>query len=270
MTQLFISHSHADLACVEQIRADLEAAGYAVWKDTQSILPGSPSYVRALEAGVRGSAGLIVTWSVAAAASEWVERELLYAQRLLKPIYPVQLDETPPGMLLVATQYIHCPPPCTEAVRQLLPALPPLDADGELAQAAQLLAHPYIRDQQEGIRRAEALLGQGRYREQLLAMLEDAARGALYDAVREEARRVLEDERQKTAPVLSADQARHIFSVRCPHGHITHFDRRQVCGSSGYVRRLARRGGHALDDVLLKCGTCHEEMSVPVDCEGYR
>ena len=52
MTQIFISHSHADVASADRIRTDLEAAGYTVWKDVQSIPPGSSSYVRAIEAGI--------------------------------------------------------------------------------------------------------------------------------------------------------------------------------------------------------------------------
>src|SRR5437773_2050929 len=115
MTQIFISHSHQDVTAADQIRRDLEAAGYTVWKDTQNIKPGDASYVRAIEAGIRGSAATVVCWTRHAEESEWVERELLYSQQVKKPIYPVMIDDTPPGILLVAVQSVHCGP--AEAVQ---------------------------------------------------------------------------------------------------------------------------------------------------------
>lgn len=80
MSQIFISYSHDDDACADQIRQDLEAAGYPVWKDTQNVSPGSPSYVKAIERGILGSLATVVLWSKSAAESEWVEAEILYTK----------------------------------------------------------------------------------------------------------------------------------------------------------------------------------------------
>ena len=270
-TQIFISHSHDDVACADRIREGLEAAGYAVWKDTQSITPGSPSYVRAIENGIRGSAATIVVWSASAAVSEWVEREILFSQQLQKPIYPVVIDGTEPSIILIAVQSVTSAPPCADAVALLLPHLPPPDSDDELMTVAALLAHEHIKVRKEGIARAARLLAAGQHREPILALLEDIARKDLISGVRESARRVLDAERQKNTPPARPDESRHIFGARCPNGHITYFDRRRVCPDSGtFVRQIVHRGGTELDEIYLKCETCGCEFSVPVDCEGYK
>ena len=271
MTQLFLSHSHADLACAERIRADLEAAGYEVWKDTQSIAPGSPSWVRAIDTGIRGSAGIIVVWSANAANSEWVERELLFAQQLKKMIYPVICDGTEPGLLLVAAQYINSPSPCNNAAAQLLPHLPPAASEDDLQRAARLMSHPHIRERKAGIALAETLLKARQHREEVLALLEDLVKSELMMTVREEAERVMREEQMRDKPPQREDESRHIIQVRCPNGHISDFDKRRICPPSGTVKRSAvTRGGKELDELYLKCTTCGEEMIVPVDCEGYR
>jgi len=271
MTQLFLSHSHTDLACAERIRADLEAAGYEVWKDTQSIAPGSPSWVRAIDSGVRGSAGIIVVWSAHAAASEWVEREILFAQRLKKTIYPVICDGTEPGLLLVAAQYIDSASPCLNAVNQLLPHLPPVSTEDKFQETSRLLGHSFIRERQKGIGQAEELLKAGNHRAELLALLEELAQSDQYMIVREDAGRVLGEDTKRNQSPQRDDESRHIFPVRCPNGHVSDFDKRRVCRNDGTVKRLTvRRAGKELDEIYLKCAACGEQMIVPVDCEDYR
>jgi hypothetical protein len=271
MTQIFISHSHDDVACAERIRQDLEVAGYAVWKDTQNIAPGSVSYVRAIEGGIRGSAATIVLWSATAATSEWVEREVLFSQQLQKPIYPVFIDQTPPGVLLVAAQNVRSAPPCADAVGQLLSALPPLDRDKELLEALQLLSHPHIRQQKEGVQKAAEFLKAGKYREPVLAALEDIVRKGLYQTVRDAAQGVIDAEKPKESATAASPDSRHMIAARCPKGHISYFDKRRICPDQGTIKRvIATRGDTKLDDIYLKCAECGEEMIVPVDCEGYR
>lgn len=73
--------------------------------------------------------------------------------------------------------------------------------------------------------------------------------------------------------IQTADDAGHIFSVRCPAGHVTYFDKRKVCPDSGtLVRRLVEQDDKELDELILKCGEdgCSREIVVRVDCEGYK
>lgn len=272
-TQLFLSHSHADLMCAEQIRADLTKAGYTVWKDVQSIPPGAPSYVRAIENGIRGSAATVVVWSASAAQSEWVEREVLFTLGLQKPLFPVVIDGTPLGILLVNVQAVECAADGKGAVDALKPGLPPLTPN-ELSAVEALLAHDYIRERRKGIEQAAKLLEQGKYRERLMALLEELARNAHETTILQDAaKRVLENEWKKDAPPGSGtnSDSRHMIGARCKNGHVTYFDRRVICPDGGtFQRSVLRRGDKTLDDIRLKCDTCGEFMIIPVDCEGYR
>ena len=59
----------------------------------------------------------------------------------------------------------------------------------------------------------------------------------------------------------------HIFGVKCHEcGHVSYFDKREVCGSSGIV---PRRDDEGTDTLQLKCAGCGAELVVQVDCEGY-
>jgi hypothetical protein len=67
------------------------------------------------------------------------------------------------------------------------------------------------------------------------------------------------------------ENAEHIFPVRCSKGHISYFDKRRVCTANATIIRTYKDAhGVTLDDLLLKCTTCGEEMVASVSCEGYR
>lgn len=273
MTQIFISHAHEDSPCAEQIRHDLEAEGYVVWKDAQSLPPGSASYPRAIANGIRGSAAVVVVWSASAAPSEWVEREVLVAQRLRKPIFPVMTDDTDLPITLVNVQAIRSPAPCTDAVSHLRPHLPAPSADELFDALLAELSHEYIRVRQEGIARAEELARKEPYGEQVLALLEDLAHNDLIGIVRDDARAALDRlNPQPPAGLPGSPDSRHIFGARCRNGHVSYFDRREVCPASGSVirRRTVMRGGAEIDELILKCRECGEELTAHVDCAGYK
>jgi predicted enzyme related to lactoylglutathione lyase len=157
-------------------------------------------------------------------------------------------------------------------VARLRPHLPPPNGDDPLLALAEDLAHRFIRRRKAGLRRAAELLGDARYREPLLALLEDLAREDPVEGVRQMARQVL-DAQAAAAPddAIRGGASRHVFGIRCPNGHVTYFDKRRVCPDCGtLVRRVVRRGGLALDELALECEECGCEMVVTVDCEGYK
>lgn len=181
------------------------------------------------------------------------------------------LDDTPPGILLVAAQYLQAKPACRETVKELLPHLPPRDEEPDLREAEVLLAHPYIRERKKGLALIENLLAEGKYHERLLAILEGLVERDESIQVRDISQRLLEAEAKKTAPPPLPEGSRHTFSVRCPNGHTHWFDKRRVCPDDGTLKRSrSTRGGKVLDDIYLKCPECGTEIIVPVDCEGYR
>ena len=60
------------------------------------------------------------------------------------------------------------------------------------------------------------------------------------------------------------------FQVECQNGHINTFDKYEVCNRSDTVVRGDGRKRLPIEELLLKCKTCGKEMSVEIDCGGYR
>ena len=270
MSKIFISHSHHDITCAEQLRLDLENAGYTPWKDSESISPGEPSFARAIEAGIRSCVATIVIWSKNAANSEWVERELLYSQRLKKTIYPIMLDDTPLSILIIGVQGVKSNSSCSKAILDLLKYLPPSDSTDELQSVFDLISHPHVKMRKEGIRIATELIRSGKFKNELFAILTEVVNHDLINSVKTEAKKTL-DLFNTQNDLSELEQSPHKFGVRCSQGHISYFDRRIICPNSGVVKRSTQnRAGKRLDDIYLKCINCGEEMVVPVDCENYK
>src|SRR5207237_127526 len=125
MTTIFVSHAKEDAACVEAIRQGLETRGYSVWREPPTLSLKSLQYSRTMENALLGSAALVLLWSSSAAGSQWVERHILLAQRLKKPLLPIVLDGTDLPTTLIVETILTGKPSCDDAVAQLLPHLPP-------------------------------------------------------------------------------------------------------------------------------------------------
>ncbi len=265
MTTIFLSYESSDSACADQLRQGLEAVGYSVWREPDYPTPGDSSYPYMVENAILGSAAVVVLWSHGAASFAWVKRHILIAQRFFKPLFPVRLDEASlPSTLLIET--LSGEEPCSDVIAQLLPRLSAPDNSDALLALGEQAAHHYSHVRKEAIDQAAEMLRRGEHREETLAILEYLARNDLMDGVREKARSVLKEAtQQKTAspPVhMRPQDMRHLFDVRCQNGHITPFDRREVCSH----RKKIMRG---LDELVLTCPTCGVKMAVDVDCEGY-
>src|SRR6266702_7049099 len=132
MTQIFVSHASNDAECAEQLRQGLETKGYSVWREPTSLSMESLLYPRTIENVILGTAAVLLVWSSSAAPSEWVERHILFAQRLKKLIVPVVIDGTglPPTLIVetVITSQVHC----ANVVKQLPPEFPQPDSTDSL------------------------------------------------------------------------------------------------------------------------------------------
>ncbi|MBP1466197.1 toll/interleukin-1 receptor domain-containing protein [Candidatus Chloroploca sp. M-50] len=269
MAQLFLIATPADATCTDALRDLLTAQGYGIWSLPAHLDSGSASYPSALERGIRGSAALVLIWSAAAAGDEWVERMVRYGQQLKKPVITLARDATPLPITLVDAPGLRENGDLAAAVTRLVPLLPPPEQDDLLLA---LLSHEYIREQKRGIAEAVTLIQRGERREELLAMLEDLARHSLYNTVAAEAQQALASLSGQPAPEAPPAASRHTFGVRCPKGHVSWYDKREVCPASGTIpRSTVRKAGQDLDELLLPCRTagCTETVVVRVDCEGY-
>jgi hypothetical protein len=269
MTTVFVSHTQEDTMCVESIRQELEAKGYSVWREPTSLRMESILYPRTIENDLLRSAAIVLIWSSSAAQSEWVERHILFAQRLKKLIMPVVIDGTGLPTTLIVDTVIIGQVPCADVVTQLPPDFPSPNSTDPLTVLSERAAHEFIRERKAAIDQAADMLQRGEHREEVLALLEYLAQNDLMMGARDKAQEVLEaDVRRGQTPAFRSDESRHIIGVRCKNGHITYFDKRRICNDKVNVIRVMR-AGLELDQRDLTCGQCGAEMSVRVDCRGY-
>jgi len=85
----FISYSREDISHQRRVVAELRERGINAWVDTENLIPGSPEWEREIERSIRGAAGFIVLLSPNSNNSEWVRREISFAEQNAKRIFPV-------------------------------------------------------------------------------------------------------------------------------------------------------------------------------------
>lgn len=104
MSHIFISYSREDSDCVLKVARQLEAAGYPVWIDVESI-PGGNQWANDIARGISEAPVTLVFWSDSAAQSDYVRQEYEKAlqkqsqypqqQRLVIPVLLESLDDAP-------------------------------------------------------------------------------------------------------------------------------------------------------------------------------
>ena len=112
---VFLSYGRADAkGLADRLRADLHAAGYAVWQDTQEIKSGTPWHSE-IEAGLRSCQLVIALLSPHSVRSSTIAGsdysvcldEWSYAQfELRRPIIPVLAQACPPPLFLHRLDYV--------------------------------------------------------------------------------------------------------------------------------------------------------------------
>lgn len=88
----FMSYSRENLSLQRRIIAGLRERGVNVWVDVENLIPGSPAWEREIERSIRGAAGVVVLLSPEANNSEWVRREISFAEQNAKRIFPVLIQ----------------------------------------------------------------------------------------------------------------------------------------------------------------------------------
>jgi nucleotide-binding universal stress UspA family protein len=100
--RVFISYAREDQAYARELAADLRGRGFGVWMDDR--IDFGDRWWSTIVQAMRASAAVIVVMTPAAEASEWVEKEILLAQREKKPTFPLLLRGQ--GLaLLITVQY---------------------------------------------------------------------------------------------------------------------------------------------------------------------
>jgi|GEM_PF-3793980 len=124
MANLFISYSRKDSAFADRLYQRLQQAGHTVWMDRKS-LAGGQEWVKELEKNIPEADAVILLWSQQAASSDWVRREIEFADSQKKPIIPVTIDGTLPtdNIILQGKQVIRAQGRFNEAVLEINAAL---------------------------------------------------------------------------------------------------------------------------------------------------
>lgn len=95
---VYISYSHRDREIAERVHRDLTAAGIDVFRDVPHILPGM-NWQDAIENAIANAALVVALRSPAAAASDFVQRDIELAQANSVPILPVIVAGSPESVL---------------------------------------------------------------------------------------------------------------------------------------------------------------------------
>lgn len=90
MAHIFISYSKQDIEFTRYLKTLLEAEGYAVWVDEARLTP-SARWWKTIEQNIVTCSAFVVVMSPNAYESDWVEREILLAEKEKRPIIPVLL-----------------------------------------------------------------------------------------------------------------------------------------------------------------------------------
>jgi hypothetical protein len=91
---IFLSYSRRDSSAQGRILAWLRGQGFSVWVDNEGLEVGTPIWEVEIEKAIRGSRAVIVLLSPSANDSEWVRREISYAERNHKRIFPALIAGT--------------------------------------------------------------------------------------------------------------------------------------------------------------------------------
>jgi hypothetical protein len=94
MAHIFISYSKQNIDFIRYLRALLESEGFAVWVDEARLAP-SARWWKTIEENIETCSVFIVVMSSDAEESDWVEREILLAEKLKRPIFPILLNGDP-------------------------------------------------------------------------------------------------------------------------------------------------------------------------------
>lgn len=106
MKYVFVSYAHSDMARVSAWMEHLHEQGVAIWRDREQRRLGD-RWPKALGEAIAGARAVLLFWSAATSASEWVQVEWTTAQALRVPVLPVLLDDTPLPPSLSATQHVR-------------------------------------------------------------------------------------------------------------------------------------------------------------------
>jgi hypothetical protein len=108
-SHIFISYSRRDDESMRTITFFLRDKGFKVWVDNEKLIPGTSAWEEAIENAIKNASAVIVILSPESKNSEWVRREITYADQFQKRVFPVLIkgnEEESLPLRLVTRQYV--------------------------------------------------------------------------------------------------------------------------------------------------------------------
>ena len=90
MSHIFLSYSRRDQEYVKKLAKRTTKAGFEIWMDDR--IDFGSKWAFEIEKNINECAAFIVVMTTNSRQSDWVRKELLRAQRLDKPIFPILLE----------------------------------------------------------------------------------------------------------------------------------------------------------------------------------
>jgi hypothetical protein len=84
-----MSYSRRDEAVMRRIATFLREQGINVWVDNEELVPGTPIWEEEIEKAIISTGATVVLLSPDSKNSEWVRREISYADENGKRIFPI-------------------------------------------------------------------------------------------------------------------------------------------------------------------------------------
>ena len=104
--KIFVSYARADLDAIKPVVQTLKTHGYDVWTDIQGI-PGGARWLKHLEESITNCDIFMPMISTNFKASDWSNREILYALNLKKVIIPFFIEDTDTPLAIADLQAIE-------------------------------------------------------------------------------------------------------------------------------------------------------------------
>ncbi|RMG72887.1 MAG: toll/interleukin-1 receptor domain-containing protein [Chloroflexi bacterium] len=98
--KLFLSYSRKDKKFTEAIYRFLVKQGFDVWFDKENIY-GGEEWTEEIQQAIDACDAVVVIWSHNANQSDWVKREISYADSKNKLIIPIKIDDIDPGAYII-------------------------------------------------------------------------------------------------------------------------------------------------------------------------
>jgi hypothetical protein len=97
----FISYSRRNKEFVDRVASDLSKAGFSIWRDSENLSVGTPSWEKAIREAIKQAEVVVLIASPDSLTSDYVQGELALAKIYHRPIYPIWAD---------GNQWIECVP----------------------------------------------------------------------------------------------------------------------------------------------------------------